>query len=79
MRVIAERNGTVLLRKEDGTYHMVDDEGVVISNLPAEHRNSVKTLEWEDMLTMNTALTSKYPHLEVGKIIEEILEGRPKR
>jgi hypothetical protein len=79
MRVIAERDGTVLLRKEDGTYLLQDDEGVVISNLPTEHRNSVKTLEWDDMLMMNKALTSKFPHIQVGMIIEQILEGRPKR
>jgi len=79
MRVIAERNGTVLVRKEDGTYILQDDEGSVHTNIPDEHRNSVKTMEWDDMLTMNKALTSKYPHVAVLKVLDEILEGRPKR
>jgi len=79
MRVIAERNGTVLVRKEDGTYILQDDEGSVHTNMPNEHRNSVKTLEWDDMMTMNKALTSNNPYYEVNKIIDTILEGRPKR
>ena len=79
MRVIAERNGTVLLRKEDGTYLLQDDEGSVHTNMPGEHRNSVKTMEWDDMMMMNKALTSKYPYVEVTRVIDTILEGRPKR
>ena len=79
MKVIASRNGTVLLRKEDGTILMQDDDGTVLTNIAGRRLKDIKTVEWDDILNMNDALTSKYPYVETTKLIDDILEGRPKR
>ena len=78
MKVISERDGVVILRKDDGTFVYTDDEGFVVFNMPDEHRNSVKTTEWRDWKIMNNALTSGSPIVR-ELAMQLILEGVPKR
>ena len=78
MKKIVARNGIVIQRRDDGMFMLSDDEGIVLFNIPGEHRNSVKTFEFDDLLVTNRAMNSG-DLAEITRVVPLIIQGSPKR